>query len=240
MTAGAARRAMAALPVADVATILGGAAPLVLAPHADDESLGCGGLLAMCGARAAVLVLTDGTGSHPNSTAFPAERLRALRETEAQAAVEALGVGRDRLAFMGVRDTAAPHEGPMFDAAVAAIVDALERFGCGVLLAPWRHDPHGDHLAAHRMARAAAARARVQHLAYPVWGLSLPEDAELGVDAPLGWRLDVAAVLPRKRRAIEAHRSQYAGIIADDPAGFQMTAAFRDLFMTPFETFLVE
>jgi hypothetical protein len=40
--------AMQALPDAEIDTILGGERPLILAPHADDESLGCGGLITAC------------------------------------------------------------------------------------------------------------------------------------------------------------------------------------------------
>jgi LmbE family N-acetylglucosaminyl deacetylase len=238
LTAGEAHRIMAALPIADLGTILGGRDPLVLAPHADDESLGCGGLLAMAGSRAAVVVVTDGTGSHPHSKRYPAERLLALREAEAAAAVGELGVPLERLAFLRLRDTAAPSAGAAFEAAVDEIVAALARFECGVLLGPWRHDPHGDHLAVHAMAVAAARRAGVTHLAYPVWGWVLPADAMLDGPAPSGWRLDVEALLPIKRRAIAAHRSQYAGVIDDDPSGFQIDPKFLALFDTRFETFL--
>ncbi len=240
MTAGEAHRAMASLPVADLATILGGADPLVVAPHPDDESLGCGGLLAMSGGRGAVVVVTDGTGSHPNSAAYPAPRLRALREAEAAAATGALGIGRERLEFLRLRDTKAPSEGPEFEAAVGAIIDAASRFGCGVLLAPWRHDPHGDHLAVHHMVVAAARRSGLRHLAYPVWGWTLPADMALEGPAIAGWRLDVTEVLPAKRRAIAAHVSQSTGLIDDDPTGFQLPAAFLERFQTPFETYLTE
>ncbi|WP_262895303.1 PIG-L family deacetylase [Hymenobacter lapidiphilus] len=48
---------------------------VVIAPHPDDESLGCGGLLALL-ARANVpvwcVLMSDGTMSHPNSAKFPA------------------------------------------------------------------------------------------------------------------------------------------------------------------------
>ena len=40
--------AMEGLPDADLDTILGGERPSILAPHADDESLGCGGFIAAC------------------------------------------------------------------------------------------------------------------------------------------------------------------------------------------------
>ena len=71
----------------------------------------------------------------------------------------------------------------------------------GTVLAPWRHDARCDHLAAHLMAQEAAPRAGVRHLAYPVWGWTLPETALLDGPAPVGWRLDIGAQLPAKRRA---------------------------------------
>ena len=48
MTASDVIVAMETLPDAELDTILGGERPLILAPHADDESLGCGGLIAAC------------------------------------------------------------------------------------------------------------------------------------------------------------------------------------------------
>ena len=51
MTAREVQIAMDALPNADLDTILGTERPLILAPHADDESLGCGGLIAASCAR---------------------------------------------------------------------------------------------------------------------------------------------------------------------------------------------
>src|SRR5690606_16204888 len=44
----------------------------VIAPHPDDESLGCGGLIAALaadGRAVQVVFVTDGAGSHPNSAA---------------------------------------------------------------------------------------------------------------------------------------------------------------------------
>ena len=82
MTAGEALAAMRELPVAGLEAILDGRRPLVLAPHADDESLGCGGLLAQAvaaGLQPGVLVLTDGAGSHPGSTRYPPARSSRTR-----------------------------------------------------------------------------------------------------------------------------------------------------------------
>lgn len=241
MLAGEAHRAMRSLPAASLDTLLNGRSPLVLAPHPDDESLGCGGLIAAAvgaGLAPFVAVLTDGTGSHPSSRAYPAERLRAVREAETRDAVAALGLAADRLVFLRERDTAAPTSGP----ALAAVADRLAqlciRSGCGVLLAPWEHDPHCDHEAAHLLARAVAGKLGLPHLSYPVWGWTLADGLELRGPLPQGWRLDVAAHLPAKRSAIAAHRSQHGQVIPDDPTGFTLPAEFLSFFAAPFETYL--
>jgi LmbE family N-acetylglucosaminyl deacetylase len=240
MTVGTVLQAMRALPLRSLDSIAGNGNLLILAPHPDDESLGCGGLIAACceaGRPPFVLVLTDGTGSHPGSRSHPPERLRQTREAEARRAMAALGLGPDRFAFLGLPDTAAPHDGPGFDRAVAAIVAQAEAAGCTTIAAPWQHDPHCDHLAAHRMAQAAAARLGLRHIAYPVWGWTLPANDTLETSVA-GGRLDIERHLPAKRRAIAAHASQHGGVVTDDPNGFALPRHLLAVFDEPFEVFL--
>lgn len=232
---------MRALPVRPASDLLAPGPVLLLAPHPDDESLGCGGLLAEAAASGTppfVLVLTDGTGSHPNSRAFPAPKLRAARQREAQDAIAALGLPPDRIAFLGLRDTESPVTGPAFDAAVTAVASLAMRCGAATLLSPWQHDPHCDHESAHLIGVAAARDAGLRHLAYPVWGWTLPPDMPLPGPALTGCRIDVSARLPQKRAAIAAHRTQHAGTIIDDPGGFTLPPGFLSLFDGPYETYL--
>lgn len=241
ISAAQAFEAMAALPVVPLHAVTGGKPALILAPHADDESLGCGGLIAAASAAGHppfVLILTDGTGSHPNSRAYPPSRLKSVREQEASDAVGILGLPPGRIGFLGLRDTAAPMEGDGFEAAVAAILSFVERTEAASILSPWQHDPHCDHLAAHLMASEAVARCRVRHLAYPIWGWTLPPDTRLPGPAPRGMRLDIAEHLAVKRRAIAAHASQYGGLIQDDPDGFQLPSNLLEVFNQSYETFL--
>ncbi len=226
-------------PVAEVGTITGGAA-MVLAPHPDDESLGCGGLIAescRLGQPPLLVVLTDGAGSHPRSHAYPPERLRALREAETVAAAGCLGLDAARIVFLRLPDTAVPTSGPGFAAAVETLGRHIRRSACRTLVASWRCDPHCDHEAAAMLAAAAAREAGIPHWSYPVWGRTLPPDTP--VDAATGVRLDVTRWRAAKREAIRCHRSQWAGVITDDPEGFQMQHDFMTLFDTPHELFMV-
>lgn len=228
---------IASLPLGPLQEITGGAPPMILSPHQDDESLGCGGFIAACcasGLPPAIIWITDGTQSHPNSRRFPATRRQAIRQAEARQAAAALGVPPDRLTFLGLPDSEAPHAGPDFEHAVETIVGIAAHVGCRAILAPWTHDPHADHVATHLIAAATGLR----HWSYIVWGWTLPPEAGLPEPAPQGIRIDISLHLPAKSAAIAAHKSQAGLILDDDPGGFVLTPDFLVHFNRPWEAFL--
>src|ERR1700689_4824660 len=105
---------MQRFPIGRLPDVLGEGGVLVIAPHPDDESLACGGLIAEACATdrpATVIVVSDGTGSHPRSRAYPRARLRALREAEARQAVSALGLPPRCIEFLRLADRFVPSEG---------------------------------------------------------------------------------------------------------------------------------
>lgn len=218
---------------------------LVVAPHPDDETLGCGGLIATArdiGLPVRVLFVTDGARSHPNSVADPAARLRATREDEALAALRELGVSSRETSFLRYGDCAATAPGDAeFPEAINQVAGHLAETGARTLLLPWRRDPHVAHratwLLAHAALVAAVTGARV--LEYPtwVWDLGAVSDFPRAGEVP-GWRLDIGARLPRKRAAIAAYRSQLGALIDDDPSGFQLTPKLLARCHQPFEVFL--
>jgi LmbE family N-acetylglucosaminyl deacetylase len=209
---------------------------IVVAPHPDDESLACGGLIAdACrqGLRGKVVIVSDGAGSHPNSKAYPPDRLKALREEEAEQAGGELGLKPGDMLFLGLPDRFVPFEGEEAERAIVAIVDCMREIGARSLFVSWRHDPHCDHQASYRIAREAQRRVGEARLfEYVVWGHTLPPSTEVDpIRSGFRIRIDQEA-LEKKRRAIATHRSQTSDLIDDDPAGFlfaQIDLAHLDL-----------
>jgi LmbE family N-acetylglucosaminyl deacetylase len=231
-----------ALPAGTLDEVVKGETCLVLAPHPDDESLGCGGLIAACcaaGRPPVVAILTDGSASHPGSRAYPPKRLAELRAQEVKEAVGHLGLPVERLIFLGARDTLAPRTGDAFARVTRHLAAWLTAFDCCTIFVPWRHDPHTDHEAAALIGEAAARVTNVRLLAYPVWGWTLPADNTVQDHRVGGWRLEITAHLHVKHRAIAAHASQYGALIDDDPAGFELPADLLRVFHEPWETFLL-
>jgi LmbE family N-acetylglucosaminyl deacetylase len=230
-----------ALPLSSLDDLVGPGGLVVVAPHPDDESLGCGGLIAAAraaGRRVRLVVVSDGCGSHTHSRLYPPEALRALREAETLRAVAILGLAAEDVTFLRLPDAHVPSDGPVAESAAEAVARVAAACEAGAIFVTWRHDPHCDHKAA--AAIVALARARmpgVRIYEYPVWGWTLPPETEVG-PAPTGLRLDVSAQRETKARAVAAHESQTTDLISDDPEGFRLEPAMIDRLCGPYERFV--
>ncbi len=216
---------------------------VVVAPHPDDESLGCGGLLALlaqAGADPQIVIVTDGSRSHPHSLSHPPERLAQVREQETLAALAALGCAPASAHFLRHPDCGLPTP-PAFDSGAAELHEILVALQPATLIAPWRRDPHGDHQASWHLLRAAATRlpAPPRWLEYPVWAWTRPaSEVAPHSDEASAWRLDISPVLDRKIEAIAQHRSQAGALIRDDPGGFVLAPEMLAHFHRSWELYL--
>jgi LmbE family N-acetylglucosaminyl deacetylase len=148
-----------------------GARALVLAPHPDDEIIGCGGTLLRlmrAGARVTVLQATDGSASASLEDAPPAIQ-RTIRLDEAHAVAAAAGFeppilwSEDNRAFR------------MRDDLVARLRATLREIGPALVFTPFVADIHADHQTLNRILAAALAgfpEGDVQVLGYEVWSLA--------------------------------------------------------------------
>lgn len=213
---------------------LAGSSLLAVLAHPDDESLACGGLLALCadaGARVSLLCLTKGENGHSGATREPLGdvRVRELRE-----AARVLGIGE-----VVLRE----HEDgmlPWSDAAMleADVLDAIGRFEPDVVITFDRDGLywHPDHVAVHE--RVTAAVARMEAAAPALLYVSMPPGAMrslveaaprgeahvLGVTAVDAFGslapeptlvVDAGPLAARKLAALGRHRSQVDGSVLD-------------------------
>ncbi|CAN5826497.1 PIG-L family deacetylase [soil metagenome] len=216
---------------------------VVVAPHPDDETLGCGGAIALLQQRSIpvhVLVMSDGTQSHPDSKSYPADRLRVQREQETCAALKGLGISEPKVTFFRWPDTAVPGLGDQdFATAVNLCSESLQRCQPSLLFVPWQHDQHCDHRATWQIVQQAVSNwpQPPRQVVYSIWG-----DRAAGLPAlppgETGWRLDIRAVVAVKRQAVMAHQSQTTDLINDDPSGFRLTPAMLNNLIQPWETYL--
>jgi LmbE family N-acetylglucosaminyl deacetylase len=220
---------------------------VVIAPHPDDEALGCGGLLALlhqAGQPAAAVLVSDGSMSHPNSRLFSAAARQAVREGEFRHALTILRADAVEPLLLGLPDSQVPSQANEtgFQEAATQLRQFLEQHQAATVLVPWRRDPHPDHRATSQLVAAALGDmpqppCRLEYVVW-AWERAAPEDLPTAQDMVQGFRLDVSAVAARKQRAIAAHRSQVApGIFSDDPDGFLLSEEMLAHFAGPYEVF---
>jgi LmbE family N-acetylglucosaminyl deacetylase len=170
---------------------------LVLAPHPDDESIGCGGTLLQHVKRrdeVHVVFLTSGEkGGHGRSEA---DTIR-VREREARASAKILGVRQ--IEFFHLPDGAVR---PTHDA-VEQLRGKLKDFKPKRIYVTHDREMHPDHRGAVRLLRRAAKNlsgARPDVLGYEVW-TPIQKLSEI---------TDITPFMEKKIRAIRAYRSQCA------------------------------
>lgn len=182
---------------------------LVLAPHPDDEVIGCAGLMRQCldaGGTVAALFMTVEGG---RSIVKPSLRDGADRRlAECADAQRLLGYQvREHLDFPE-RSLAA--RGPAFEALVQRLETRLEAHDPEALLVPNPDDVHPDHAAAARAAGEAVLRRRRAGrlrrlrdvLLYEVWGPARA-DAYCCLAAP---------TVALKQRALDCYESQLQSV----------------------------
>ena len=207
----------------------------VVAPHPDDETLGCGAFIhdaAASGAECVVVCLTDGSASHRGSPSWPPRRIGEVRRSELTAALGELAASA-RIVWLGYADCGLPSAD---DAAACARLSGALPEGA-LVAAAWGGDPHVDHACgAALVARVARDRPDLKVVWYPIWG-RFAETADLPRLFSLVASLEALAA---KRRALACHATQMTRLIDDDPDGFVMDAATQLHFLDHPEIFLAD
>ncbi len=219
---------------------------LVVAPHPDDDVIGCGGTLSRLArrdARISVSYITDGSASHVKSRRFPPAVLRDIREGEARAALRVLGIHSEPQ-FLRAPDSGLARLGAdARDQLIATLARRIIALRAQVIFAPWARDPHPDHVVTAAIVQAAVTASGRKPVLYS-YGVWLPLRGT-AADQPHEHEVRICEVRLRateiegKRAAIMEHRSQTGALIDDDPDGFRMDAEMLALWLGPKERFFV-
>jgi LmbE family N-acetylglucosaminyl deacetylase len=144
---------------------------LVVAPHPDDETLGCGATIARkraAGTAVLVAVVADGRYAQSRSTMISPSELASIRAAEAVAACARLGVDADDVVQLGHEDT---HVAEAEQQVTEELHDLISRFRPEEVLVVCGLDHHPDHRAVHRATCAALRRGGADPVVheFPVW-----------------------------------------------------------------------
>jgi LmbE family N-acetylglucosaminyl deacetylase len=189
---------------------------LVLAPHPDDETLGCGAtIMRKLAAGTPVQVIIAADGNWYRSSKLSVDAVNEIREEEARRACAILGLPCENITFLRFEDRRlADHRGLLRD----RLFDILDTMNPEEIFVSSIIDNHPDHRVLAELGRelAQARRDRFPVLyEYPIWFWD-----------PRIWRVTRLLQLrtrivrteefrTRKREAIAAYRSQVTNLLGE-------------------------
>lgn len=201
---------------------------LVLAPHMDDETLGCGGTVLngiAAGMQATAVLFSDGRKGYLPSIEFASdaerdafeEQLVERRKAEALAAIKILGL--QEAIFLDFTDG---QVGDFVDEAADKLAAELRRIRPTTVFLPFLLDAHVDHKATSDIFFAAASRSGLADdtmcWGYEVWTPLVPNTI-----------VDITEYVDTKRRAIAEYVSQLECLDYDQAS--TSLSAYRGIFL---------
>ncbi|HEY2842878.1 MAG TPA: PIG-L family deacetylase [Bryobacteraceae bacterium] len=148
-----------------------GKSMLVVAPHQDDETIGCGGALALqvrSGSAAAIVMVHDGADGH-DDVGMDRKTLVELRNEESRRAAGVLNLAPP--VFLNH-----PRLSESFAQAAEELRSILAERKVDAVFTPFLLDGHPDHRTTNQILAAALEKIPwdVRVLGYEVWGLCVP------------------------------------------------------------------
>ena len=216
---------------------------LVFSPHQDDETLGCGGLIALKRQQDAavhVAFLTDGSRGCSEDSCLTPDQLAEVRTNESLAALHVLGLPASSVTFLGAPDGALSSLSPAREEELLlTLEELLVAFDPAEVYLPFRGDQHDDHRATYHLVMKALGRSgrRPLILQYPIWALERPWRSGWGWLELSNLRyVRIDAALPLKQTALARYRSQ---LVPQPPHGRQgLPPEFLELFLKNYELYL--
>ncbi len=216
---------------------------IVFAPHQDDETLGCGGVIALKrkqGVPVKVVFVTDGGGSHGDNPRITRQEIVQIRREEALKALQILGVEAEDVHFLNQWDGAL-HKMSQAERkqTIEGIAQLLSEFQPQEVYVTHNKDRSKDHEISYELVKAAIAVAGIkvdlwQYAIWLLWEALLFRNLKFA-ELTAAYRLKIQSVQSQKKEAINTYKSQYLPIDAESSA--VLPPGFLWRFFLPYEVF---
>lgn len=210
---------------------------VIVAPHPDDEVLGCGGLmqqLILLNCKILILAVTNGTQSHPNSRKYSPDQLNILRPQESLEALNCLGVlqSTERVE-LNLLDGQIHLQTDQLWQSLDNIIQADD-----ILICSYVFDGHPDHEAVGKTVQAYATAKQILYLHVLIWAWhwAEPLDARIDWHSAKAYHLTEEQLI-KKHQAILQFKSQ---IEADETTGNMavLSTSIINRLLMPYEVYL--
>lgn len=190
--------------------LLGSPGIVILAPHPDDEVLGCGALMAASVAEGIpvwVIYLTDGGASQPGLTGEERKHLVLQRQSEAIAGLAVLGIPSTNAMFVGAPDGQLHTSKAHANLAIFKLHELIVQGSVSSVFVTSPNDGHIDHQSAYSLAvKALRDYPSISLYTYPV---SSRIDFDVAIDeARFDIHIQNQSFEAKKRAALDCYVSQ--------------------------------
>jgi LmbE family N-acetylglucosaminyl deacetylase len=217
---------------------------LVIAPHPDDETFGCGGTMALLRQAkipVSVIFFTRGEASHLDCCQTPSTQIASLRTNLAVRALSHLGVDAADIHWLDFADGHISDEDQSaFSSAIERLQDLIHQLGPQIIFVPHELDGPADH--AHTAKIVLAARKVAENkgliLFYPVWMWHRLRCRKLPqvITHRHIIRVDIPSVLESKKAAMNLYLKTL-NPLCHKPCSGILPTDFEKYFTYPYELF---
>ncbi|MEM7727086.1 MAG: PIG-L family deacetylase [Cyanobacteria bacterium P01_A01_bin.45] len=187
---------------------------IIFSPHQDDETLGCGGMIALKRSNnipVMVVFLTDGKYGRPEW--IEPEEIVDFRQQEAKVALCNLGIDSAQTSFLNHTDGSLSQLLEQKNQEVINnILEVLTSFKPGEVYVPHSKDGHPDHEATYKLVKLALLRSglKADIIQYPIWLFwqNPLSSSKKYHDIANAYRISIKAVKHLKQKAIISYKSQ--------------------------------
>jgi N-acetylglucosamine malate deacetylase 1 len=220
---------------------------VIIAPHPDDETFACGGVIAQKvreSCQVSVIFMTRGEASHDGCCNISRLEIGKFRQAITTKATHVLGLSNENLHWLDLEDCHVPSgNASQFISTVKRLTELLKSINPDAVLYPHKLDLHQDHINTCYIAVRAADELNIRRrYSYPTWlRMRLQPRHLLQPIRSKTIKVDINHVLQQKMKAISIYLDDVPkGCPNQIPTAGKLEEKFINLFRSNYEIFFDE